>query len=149
MISSMQTGDAYRERLGLGPEDLAVLVGGSAVRELHQQQQEMARGSSGSESAEGLLPDETYVHFEGSLEDGPLRRWLQQQPQALLQAPIVVCTIDHLVPATEGICGGRQILPMCLIATTQIFNVTFCRYESLVASAHAINQSIICGLPFK
>jgi len=111
-VLTLQTGDAYRQRLKLGAEDLAVLVGGSGVRELHQRQQEMARGSSGSESAEGLLPDETYVHFEGSLEDGPLRRWLQQQPQALLQAPIVVCTIDHLVPATEGICGGRQILPM-------------------------------------
>ena len=119
-VLTMQTGDAYRERLGLGPEDLAVLVGGSAVRELHQQQQEMARGSSGSESAEGLLPDETYVHFEGSLEDGPLSRWLEQQPQALLQAPIVVCTIDHLVPATEGIRGGRQILPMLRLLTADL-----------------------------
>lgn len=125
-ILTLQTGDAYRQRLGLGAEDLAVLVGGGAVRELYEQGRRQKRETPapspvpGSESAADLLGMEEYVHFEGGLEDGPLTRWLERQPRALLQAPIVVCTVDHLTPATEGVRGGRQILPMLRLLTSDL-----------------------------
>lgn len=119
-VLTLQTGDAYRERLGLGPEDLAVLVGGGAVRELYQYEQDKPREPSGSESAEPLLSEQEYVHFEGSLDDGPLTRWLEKQPRALIQAPIAVCTVDHLAPATEGLRGGHQILPMLRLLTADL-----------------------------
>ena len=114
---TLQTGDAYRERMHLESEDLAVLVGGGAIRELHEQSRTQVPGS---ESAEALLPEQTHVHFEGSLEDGPLNRWLKDQPNSLLQAPVVACTIDHLMPATEGTRGGRQILPMLRLLTSDL-----------------------------
>ena len=106
---TLQTGDAYRARLGLGAEDMAVLVGGGAIRELHEHYR-----VTGSESSADLLEEQDHVHFEGSLEDGPLNRWLKGSPDAqrLLNAPILICTIDHLMPATEGTRGGRQIAPM-------------------------------------
>ena len=117
---TLQTGDAYRERLGLGPEDMAVLVGGGAIRELHEHRR--AEQWKASESADALLREQDYVHFEGSLEDGPLKRWLENSPDAqrLLQAPILVCTIDHLAPATEGTRGGRQIAPMLRLLTSDL-----------------------------
>ncbi|MDF5981829.1 hypothetical protein P4056_11320 [Pseudomonas aeruginosa] len=71
----LQTGQAYRERLGLGDDDLAILVGGSAARELFEKQQERLE-RSGSESAQELLAENSHVHFAGTLEDGPLREWL-------------------------------------------------------------------------
>lgn len=114
---TLQTGDAYRERMHLCSEDLAVLVGGGAVRELHDKNRSRIPGS---ESAEMLLPEQTHIHFEGSLEDGPLNRWLKDQPRALLQAPVVACTIDHLMPATEGTRGGHQILPMLRLLTSDL-----------------------------
>lgn len=114
---TLQTGDAYRERMHLGSEDLAVLVGGGAIRELRESNRSLVHGS---ESADDLLPEQTHVHFEGSLEDGPLNHWLQHQPRALLQAPVVACTIDHLMPATEGTRGGRQILPMLRLLTSDL-----------------------------
>jgi CRISPR-associated endonuclease/helicase Cas3 len=106
---TLQTGDAYRAHLGLGAEDMAVLVGGGAIRELHEHHR-----VHGSESSADLLGEQESVHFEGSLEDGPLNRWLKESPDAqrLLNAPILICTIDHLMPATEGTRGGRQIAPM-------------------------------------
>lgn len=119
-VLTLQTGDAYRGRLGLGPEDLAVLVGGGAVRELYDHQKDDQGADVGNAPPEGLLAQEAYVHFEGGLEDGPLGRWLEKQPQALLQAPIVVCTIDHVIPATEGIRGGRQILPMLRLMSSDL-----------------------------
>ncbi|MDF5918802.1 hypothetical protein P4133_00170 [Pseudomonas aeruginosa] len=72
---TLQTGQAYRERLGLGDDDLAILVGGSAARELFEKQQERLE-RSGSESAQELLAENSHVHFAGTLEDGPLREWL-------------------------------------------------------------------------
>jgi len=121
---TLQTGKAYRERLGLGEEDLAVLVGGGAIRELFekQQKQESPLGQQGAESSENLLAENHYVHFEGSLEDGPLNKWLgtNRDAQKLLNAPILTCTIDHLIPATEGTRGGRQIAPMLRLMSSDL-----------------------------
>lgn len=114
---TLQTGDAYRERLKLDSEDLAVLVGGGSVRELHENARPKVLGS---DSSEDLLPEHTHVRFEGNLENGPLKKWLSEQPDSLLNAPVVACTIDHLMPATEGTRGGRQILPMLRLLTSDL-----------------------------
>src|SRR3569623_226561 len=124
---TLQTGDAYRARLGLGDEDMAVQVGGGPVRELFEKQkaldrQESALAQRGAESSEGLIPESNYVHFEGSLEDGPLNKWLgsNHDAQKLLKAPILTCTIDHLMPATESTRGGHQIAPMLRLMSSDL-----------------------------
>ena len=52
--------------------------------------------------------------YEGQADQHPLLRRAVADPQvrALLLAPVLVCTIDHLTPATESERGGRQIAPM-------------------------------------
>lgn len=120
---TLQTGDAYRERLELGRDEMAVLVGGGAARVLHEQQQAENRlAQTGAESSADLLPDYNSVVFEGSGEDGPLNRWLgaNQPASRLLNAPILVCTIDHLMPATEGTRGGHQIAPMLRLMSSDL-----------------------------
>lgn len=120
---TLQTGNAYRQRLGLGEDDLAILVGGGPVRELFEAGQTGAElQHSGSESAESLLPENSYVYFEAAIGDGPLSRWLEHTPGAnkLVSAPIVVCTIDHLIPATESMRGGSQIAPMLRLLTSDV-----------------------------
>ncbi len=126
---TLQTGTAYRTRLGLGEDDLAVLVGGSAVRQLftHHEAARVKETVIGSESAEALLPDNTYVHYDGNLEDGPLSEWLADDGgrrgssvQKLLNAPVLVCTVDHLMPATESTRGGHQIAPMLRLLTSDL-----------------------------
>ncbi len=122
---TLQTGNAYRDRLHLGAEDLAVLVGGLATRELHEyslNEDEKARQESGSESSAPLLPEFNHVHYEGSLASGPLKKWLDQNSKAarLLDAPVLACTIDHLMPATEGLRGGHQIAPMLRLMTSDL-----------------------------
>jgi CRISPR-associated endonuclease/helicase Cas3 len=54
------------------------------------------------------------VVFEGNHAAHPVLQRVLQDPQAakLLVAPLLVCTIDHLTPATESQRGGRQIAPM-------------------------------------
>jgi CRISPR-associated endonuclease/helicase Cas3 len=124
---TLQTGDAYRSRLNLGEEDLAVLAGGAATKTLHEYYQAKAQATAGegSESAAALLPDYSHVHYAGSLEDGPLNRWLQndqrgRKARALLDAPVLVCTVDHLMPACESTRGGHQILPMLRLMTSDL-----------------------------
>ena len=131
---TLQTGQALRSRLSLNPEDMAVLVGGGAVRKLYEHQQnqreeeakESKAAASGSESAEELLPDNTHVHFEGAVEPGPLSQWLASQQKRgdsankLLNAPVVVCTVDHLMPACESTRGGHQISPMLRLLTSDL-----------------------------
>jgi CRISPR-associated endonuclease/helicase Cas3 len=126
-VLTLQTGEAYRERLGLGPDDLAVLVGESAVRQLFEiSKNDSATESNlqnhGSESLAELLPDNSYVRFEGSVEDNPLSRWLEDSRglKSLVHAPILVSTIDHIIPATESTRGGHQIAPMLRLLTSDL-----------------------------
>lgn len=130
-VLTLQTGKVYQEMLKLEDDDLAILVGSSAVKELFAIQAEREKAineqqkivqDSGSESAMPLMLDDGYVHYEGSLEVGPLQKWLavNSQERKLISAPILVCTIDHLISATEGTRGGRQIAPMLRLLTSDL-----------------------------
>ncbi len=116
---TLQTGQAYRERLGLGSDDLAIRVGGSASRALFEHQQ---RESGGSESRADLLDEQSHVHFEGRIDEHPLLSRAAKDPhvRALISAPVLVCTIDHLVPATESLRGGHQIAPMLRLMSSDL-----------------------------
>ncbi|WP_420467657.1 type I-F CRISPR-associated helicase Cas3f [Panacagrimonas sp.] len=109
---TLQTGRAFRDLLGLSDEDLAIRVGGSANRELFEHYERLAE-RSGSASVQALLPEDSHVRYEGNTEH-PLLQRATHDPQirSLLMAPLLVCTVDHLTPATESQRGGRQIAPM-------------------------------------
>lgn len=110
---TLQTGRAFRDLLGLGDDELAIRVGGSASRALFEHYEAEAE-ATGSASRQALLDEETHVLYEGQLDEHPLLRKALTDPniKKLLVAPLLVCTIDHLTPATESQRGGRQIAPM-------------------------------------
>lgn len=114
---TLQTGDALRDRLYLQDDDLAVLIGSAAVQQLHR-----LNRTAGSASAAELFAEHQYVRYDGSLDDGRLSRWLEQDRRLhkLISAPVLVSTIDHLMPATEGVRGGRQIAPMLRLLTADL-----------------------------
>ncbi len=134
---TLQTGDAYRERLKLADDDMAVMIGSAAVRVLHKKAQdekiaEAAREKisaenpavHGSESAEFLLADGIDVRYDGAMGDGPLAHFLKsdkhQRMLKLLSAPVLVCTIDHLMPACETTRGGHHIGPILRLLTADL-----------------------------
>lgn len=110
---TLQTGHAFRDLLGLGDDELAIRVGGSANRALFEHYEREAE-KTGSASTQKLLDENGHVLFEGNPDAHPLLQKVMHDPavKALLAAPILVCTIDHLTPATESQRGGRQIAPM-------------------------------------
>jgi CRISPR-associated endonuclease/helicase Cas3 len=110
---TLQTGQSFRTLLGLSDDDLAIRVGGSASRALFEFYEAQAE-SRGSASGQELLEEDSHVLFEGATDQHPLLRRAVADPEVrkLLLAPLLVCTIDHLTPATESERGGRQIAPM-------------------------------------
>lgn len=118
---TLQTGQSYRNDLHLDEDDLAIRVGGSASRQLfefHQQQAE----ASGSASIQSLLEEDSHVRYEGQVDKHPLLSRAMHDPQVrkLLSAPVLVCTIDHLMPATEAQRAGRQIAPMLRLMSSDL-----------------------------
>lgn len=109
---TLQTGRAFRDELQLSDDALAIRVGGAANRELFEHYEQLAE-QSGSASTQALLPEDAGVVFEGNTAH-PLLQRLSHDPRIhkLIAAPLLVCTIDHLTPATESQRGGGQIAPM-------------------------------------
>ena len=121
---TLQTGDEYRDRIGLGKDDLAVLIGSRAVMELHDKSRvenhEQNKSVTGSESQEETLLDNE-LHFEHELPEGDLKTVLSSEKnRKFLFAPVLSCTIDHLMAATETKRGGRYILPSLRLMSSDL-----------------------------
>ncbi|MEI9536328.1 type I-F CRISPR-associated helicase Cas3f [Enterobacter cancerogenus] len=123
---TLQTGQALRESLRLDEDTLAVVTGSAAVRELYErqlkEQKKQEEPDDNSASDEGFFASHQYVHYEGSVCQGITQQWLSSEPalNRLVSAPVLVTTIDHLMPATEGIRGGRQIPAMLRLMTSDL-----------------------------
>ncbi|MGI9283131.1 MAG: type I-F CRISPR-associated helicase Cas3f [Endozoicomonas sp.] len=116
---TLQTGDEYRERIfRKSSDDLAVLIGSKAFQELHEGNKKKTEPSDesslGSESMSPLLQEESQIDYEADRSEAWLTTVLKgSRESAFLHAPVLVCTLDHMMAATETTRGGRYILP-CL-----------------------------------
>lgn len=119
---TLQTGDAYRKHMQLSEDDLAVRVGGSAQMALYEHFQDVAESPSGSSSDATLLDDDSVIDHADRVDSHPLLKTFLHDPKAqqFINAPIMACTIDHLMPATESLRGGRQIAPMLRLMTSDL-----------------------------
>lgn len=118
---TLQTGRAFQDLLSLGDSDLAIRVGGSASKALFEHFEREAE-TTGSASRQDLLDENSHVTFEGNNEAHPLLYRIMHDPKvrSILEAPLLVCTIDHLTPATESERGGRQIAPMLRLMSSDL-----------------------------
>lgn len=119
---TLQTGDEYRNKIGLEKEDLAVLIGSSVIQELHNQsvnrEENVTTEELGSESMEQLLNEDLDSDelVNADFLDAVIPKHNVKQAnknKAFLYKPVLVCTIDHIIAATETKRGGKYILP-CL-----------------------------------
>ncbi|WP_281783345.1 type I-F CRISPR-associated helicase Cas3f [Sinimarinibacterium flocculans] len=118
---TLQTGRSYRHDLHLRDDELAVLVGGSSSRTLFEFYEQRAE-AQGSASAQALIEEDSHVLYDGHEADHPLlsRALADADIRKLLSAPMLVCTVDHLVPATESLRAGRQIAPMLRLMSADL-----------------------------
>lgn len=125
---TLQTGREFRNSLSLSSEKLAIAVGGVSVKQLFENssktgQENVEAEQSGSESSQEVLDEELYIDFRGDTTHS-LSKWTKydknKRIDKLLCAPVLVSTIDHLIPATEGTSGGKQIAPMLRLLTSDL-----------------------------
>ncbi|WP_018298694.1 type I-F CRISPR-associated helicase Cas3f [Fangia hongkongensis] len=120
---TLQTGDEYRKRVKLTKKELAVLIGSKAIAELHANNSSFDEDKSeeelGSESKESLLDE--YVDYECDLPtDGLTTVLTTNKAKQFLYAPVLTCTIDHIIAATETKRGGRYILPSLRLMSSDL-----------------------------
>ena len=117
---TLQTGRVFQNDLQLNDEQLALQVGGAASRALFEYWEQQAE-ATGSASSQALLDEAGTVLYEGNDRHPLLLRLTDDaKARALIAAPLLVCTVDHLTPATESLRGGRQIAPMLRLLTSDL-----------------------------
>jgi len=128
---TLQTGREYQEKIGLDDDELAIVVGGGAAKQLFENElnkQDQALSSDEkkyqyeSEAKENLVDSSLTIRYKGNVTEHSLSPWSKQERNfdILLEAPVLVSTIDHLMPATEGTKGGRQVAPMLRLLTSDL-----------------------------
>lgn len=110
-VLTLQTGQSFRQNLALDDRQLAILVGGISKPKIAGQE-DSPLSDFGSESAETLV-DEWIDGGGYGLDELNLGVVIQSDTaKKLLGSPVVVCTIDHLMQASEGKRGGKYIVPL-------------------------------------
>ena len=127
---TVQTADALQTDLQTKPDEVAMLVGSQAVKDLYGNNHKTKDGNSlisqqeasGSESSNALIDNNMQVSDHLPDYFGEFSEWIDHDPKImkLLQAPILISTIDYLIPANEGIRGGKQIAPMLRLLTSDL-----------------------------
>lgn len=122
---TLQTGDEYKKRIFTRTDgsDLGVLIGSRAILELHENNrtEDPIEKQAGSESSELLLSDNEEVFYGGEMqEDGWATILRHAKDKKMLYAPVLVCTIDHIIAATETTRGGRYILPALRLLSSDL-----------------------------
>ena len=141
-ILTLQTGLSFRKDLKLEGDQLAILVGGSANKKLFElaydnkneaftdiigeytgdDEPDNESETFGSESSEDLL-DETvnsdidYQDYEALNLDTVIA---SPKGRDLIFAPIVTCTVDHIIQASECKRGGKYIAPMLRLLSSDL-----------------------------
>ena len=123
---TLQTGDDYRQRIFQNSDgsDLGVIIGSKAIADLHEDngnKKEKAVFEEGAESQESLMEDTSELFYDVEIPEKELATILpHEKSRKLLYAPILVCTIDHIISATETTRGGRYILPALRLMSSDL-----------------------------
>lgn len=167
---TLQTGDEYRERIHLDRNDLAVLIGSSAVTKLHEENKEADKEKAeekkgnrkGYLSEEPLLPEELeYVDTESEEQSRFLDIFFNKtdkkgmtvnektskKNKAFLYKPVLAATIDHMMGAVETTRGGRYILPSLRLMSSDLVidEIDDFNSKDLIAIARLVHLAGLCG----
>jgi CRISPR-associated endonuclease/helicase Cas3 len=122
---TLQTGNEYRMRMGLTDNELAIIIGSKAIANLYAQNNfgaindKLENSENGSESAESLFDNE--LDFQSDFFEDKLNTVLRKnRDKQVLYAPVLVCTIDHIMAATECMRGGKYILPTLRLMSSDL-----------------------------
>ncbi|GAA5014513.1 type I-F CRISPR-associated helicase Cas3f [Acinetobacter puyangensis] len=157
---TLQTGDSYTHDIGLSKDELAVLIGSKALQELHHQKTNHKEDEDGnieelgSESLEELLDNELIYEdmpqaefMDALFPTNPSMKSKSEKNKAFLYKPVLACTIDHIMAATETKRGGKYILPSLRLSSSDLVidEVDDFNGQDLIAIARLIHLTGMLG----
>lgn len=131
-VLTLQTGEKLKEDLHLSDQEIATLVGGAGITALQKMNNEESHQTTnnssedflaaiGSESQAEFIDGDVFGGYDTPLTEADFGILLNDaKARKLLYTPIISTTIDHLVPATESLRGGRQIVPLLRLLTSDL-----------------------------
>lgn len=137
-VLTLQTGLSFRRNLDLKDDQLAILVGGSAHKELFEMSNDPKTGETteikrevdtrydnqalGSESSEELVDEivDSDIDFEDYERLNLDTVIANPKARDLLLAPIITCTVDHMIQASECKRGGKYIAPLLRLLSSDL-----------------------------
>ncbi|WP_374295036.1 type I-F CRISPR-associated helicase Cas3f [Acinetobacter sp.] len=136
-VLTLQTGQSFRQDLNLNDEQLAILVGGTANKNLFEYNQKDKQNISikneaessqnispvfGSESSEELIEEwlDSSIDYQDYSELNIDTILTDTKARCLLFSPIVTCTVDHIIQASECKRGGKFIAPMLRLLSSDL-----------------------------
>jgi len=151
---TLQTGDALADDLGLGPDELATVIGDRVASRLHAADPRDEQANAGAFASEGL-PTEYDAHGG----DMALPEWLgvltQRRPvlRQVIGAPVLVSTIDYLINAGEPGRQGHHVSALLRMVDSDLVLDEVDSYAPdalvavlrLVQSAGLMGRSVICS----
>lgn len=129
---TLQTRDAYADQLGMGDGDLACVIGSAVAQRLHEartreekqaQDRNDAMASTWGVDEDGNPPEEGFDAIGESDAPPPwLEHFLMRKPKMrpVIMAPVLVCTIDHLIKAGEPTEQGNYALTNLRVMTSDL-----------------------------
>lgn len=151
---TLQTGDAMGESLGLGVDELAVVIGDRVVRRLHAAGKGDDRADAGTFDTGELATE--YDARGGEVE---LPEWMRvltarrPQSRSVIGAPVLVSTIDYLINAGEPGRQGHHVSALLRMVDSDLVLDEVDSYEPgalvavlrLVQVAGLMGRSVICS----
>lgn len=134
---TLQTGDAIKSKLRLSTLEIGIKIGSPTVQDLYEINSKKNKKSPEQTTDNNLIGSESSDIYDDSitvLENSSSDTDIENQPkkvQGILQgkfkddyktiiAPILACTVDTMIGASEGIRGGKQLLGMLRLLTADL-----------------------------
>ena|GEM_PF-2303743 len=103
---TLQTGDEYIRELGFTKDNAGIMVGSALSRLFFEAEKDEQKDFTGTESAD--IDGDFYEGLIGGFDLDPDSPWphelaLPKRPkmEAMMKLPVVVCTVDHLIPVVQ------------------------------------------------
>lgn len=144
---TLQTGDAFRQQLGIGADEMATVIGSKIISTLHQHRKN--DGASPVDEDENLAESE-FLGLGGAFTLPYCLEHLGQRQANLipiLAAPVLVATIDYLIAAGEPNRQGHHVSAWLRLMDSDLILDEVDSYdpEALVAVLRLVQQAAMSG----
>lgn len=147
---TLQTGDAFRDQVGIGQDEMACIIGDKVTLALHESRRVE------EEDTDGNRPE---ADFDTSSDDFAIPDWLEEFAQrkpyfrAVVGAPLLVSTVDFLIAAGMPHRQGHHLAALLRFADSDLVLDEVDGYDPkplvailrLVQLAALFGRNVICS----